>query len=156
MELKRNWRKSNEWTLERSDDYALSSNRSLAAHLLKDMQIRLSPLYDHFTDDGLLDEKEVLYTVGKQLAQLLPEQKEAEVQADLLASWKKGIVPLPTLKDELLELTENGPKLVWAGLFGLYKGQKESLAQDIQEFIQRFDSLGHLLRPIGQEEFGGS
>ncbi|EJF54185.1 hypothetical protein SapgrDRAFT_2526 [Saprospira grandis DSM 2844] len=154
LELKRNWRKSNEWTLERSDEFALSSNRSLAAHLLKDMKIRLSPRYDHFMEDGLLDERELMQTVVKQLAQLSPEKQEAEVREALLASWKKGLAPLPTLKDELLELTENGPKLVWGGLFGLYKGQKESLAQDIQEFIQRFDELGQLLRPIGRGDFG--
>ncbi len=148
LDIERNWRKAYEWKISRSEDYSVVSNLSLAAHLLQDMKIQLAPLYDQLMDDNLLDKDELAALLYKQFGQLIfeasPQLKEnfrAELDAPPQAS-------LSAKEIQELDLTE--PQILWSGVFGLFRSRKESIAKDIDQFIENFDGFNDALKHAEQ------
>lgn len=146
LSIERNWRKANEWVLKRDEDYSIVSNISLASHLLNDAGLQLSPIYDHLMDDGILDKDELAGLLQQQFSQLL-----FEPQNELLTEFRNHldgeITPILS-PDEIKELTLEQPKILWSGIFGLFRSQKESIAKDIEHFISHFNPLQQSLQKL--------
>jgi DNA polymerase III delta prime subunit len=150
LDIKRNWRKAHEWEISRQEDYSVVSNLSLAAHLLSDLQIQLAPLYDHLMDDGLLDKDELAGILYKQYSQLIFEPT-ASLHQEFRQQLDASPETLPTAK-EIEELDLDQPKIIWSGVFGLFRSPKESIAKDVDQFISSFDDFNNQLKQLEQNK----
>lgn len=153
LDIKRNWRKANEWEISRQDDYSVLSNLSLAAHLLSDVEIQLAPLYDHLMDDGLLDKDELAGILHKQFSQLL-----FDPQPGLHQQFRQQLDAVPEAflsKEEIEALPLKEPKILWSGVFGLFRSQKESIAKDVDQFIHGLDDFQDQLKQLEQNKQAG-
>ena len=146
LNLQRNWRKANEWILERGDDFSIVSNFPLTAHVYNDAQIQLSPVYDHLTDDCVLDKEELSGLIYQHYSQLIFGERP-ELKAIFRTALDTELQAMPTAEEaEAMDLSE--PKIIWAGIFGLFKAQKESIINDIANYIDNFGNLQQQLNKL--------
>jgi hypothetical protein len=139
LSLRRNWQKVNEWIIERNEDYSIVSNSLLAAHVFNDAAIKMNLVNDLMTDDGLLDREELASFVLNQLNRLLSSEP-AGLPELFLRQLDENPQPIPeTAQIDAMELKE--PVILWSGLFGLFKTQKESIINDLELYKEQFQDI---------------
>jgi hypothetical protein len=139
LSLNRNWRKANEWVLERGEDYSIVSNFPLTAHVFNDTQIQLTPLYDHLTEDGFLDKDELAELIYSHYSQLLSKEKP-ELKDAFRMALDSPLMPIPG-SESIESKTLEEPEILWSGIFGLFKAQKDSIIKDIEYYMSNLNVL---------------
>jgi superfamily I DNA and/or RNA helicase len=136
LKMKRNWKKINEWILEWNEDCTVFANFAMAAHIMNDAQIQLDPLYDYFVEDRLFDKEELTDMILKQYSRLIFEEKK-DYRAHIRAHLDYGLRAFPE-NEEIEKLVLREPQIFWSGIFGLFKTQKESILNDLNNYIGQF------------------
>lgn len=147
LKMKRNWKRINEWILEWNEDCNIFANFAMAAHIMNDAQIQLDPLFDYFEEDRLFDKDELTEMIVKQYSRLVFEEKK-DYYAHVRAHLDYGLRTFPE-NDEIEKLVLREPQIFWSGIFGLFKTQKESILNDINNYINRisfFESQKELVQ----------
>ncbi|BDS15262.1 AAA domain-containing protein [Aureispira anguillae] len=147
LDIERNFKRANEWVLIRQDDFPVINNVVLAAYLRNHSEVQLQPIYDQLLEDAILDKDELTMLVMAQLQQLSPSISESLTQ-EFRASLDQPIAPLKQAQ-QVNALSLEEPQVLWSGVFGLFKSQKESIINDLDYFI---DHIEQLQQQIAQQD----
>lgn len=138
LDIERNFQRANEWVIKRDEDFAITSNVVLAAYLHNDAAIKLTPIYDYFLSDAILDKDEIASLVAQQLHQLHPS-RSTENDA-FRTALDQAISPLLS-RQQVDKYPLEEATVLWSGVFGLFKSQKESIINDLDFFMDNMGSL---------------
>lgn len=137
LNIERNPRRQHEWIIRRKIDYGVTHNTLLAAQVYQQLGMKLYGIEDQFMDDGVFDTTELVGLVFKQLKQLNPNIEES-IRPLFHQKLKQPIAPLLT-REAIGQYPLEQPKVIWSGIFGLFKSQKESIINDIDELIEEVE-----------------
>lgn len=118
------------FNLSRTDDAAVVFNPQLLAFMQTDAGIVLDQLPEDYADDDCIDQAEV-YT----LLQKLVDQLNAEI-----VNWDAGLVAMQD-KTYYERLLGEKPLIFNAGLFSVFKSNRESIVADFQKLISGGDDM---------------
>ncbi|MCP4441117.1 MAG: DNA helicase [Aureispira sp.] len=139
LDIERNFRKENQWVIKKSEDFSVTSNLVLATHLFNDNKTKLVPLYDQLLEDDILDKQELAHLAFLQMQQLSPNLAE---RTEELFHKVLNASPQSLKSDEEIEQLElKTPVILWSGVFGLFRSQKESIVKDVTDFENQFDQI---------------
>ncbi|WP_052594504.1 AAA domain-containing protein [Aureispira sp. CCB-QB1] len=139
LDIERNFKRANEWLITRQEEFPIIHNLVLAAFLHQNAAVQLTPVDEQLLDDAILDQEEIIQLVYTQLSQLYPNHTQ-NLKQDFRAALKAPIQALPSRQQiEQLPLTQ--AKVLWSGVFGLFKSQKESIINDLEYFMNNIQSL---------------
>lgn len=139
LDIERNFRAENQWIIKKSEDFAVTSNLALASHLYDDAQLKLVPLYDQLLEDGILDKGELAELAFLQMQQLSPNL--AERTKEMFQKIIGAKVQALKTEKEIAELSLQTPVILWSGIFGLFRSQKENILKDVNNFDSQFDKI---------------
>lgn len=139
LDIERSFGSVNQWQISRQEDYAVVTNMVLNSYLMSQAQIQLQPIYDQLLEDAILDRDELAKMVFlhlKQLSPTLPNHMEGTFRQIL----QQPLTPLPSSK-KIAQMPLEAPTVLWSGVFGLFRSQKESIINDIDHFATNIDTL---------------
>ena len=146
LDIERNFGSVNEWRISRQEDYAVVTNMVLNSYLMSQAKIQLQPIYDQLLEDAILDREELAKMVFLHLKQLhptLPDQMEGTFRQIL----QQPLAPLPSSK-KIAQMPLEVPTILWSGVFGLFRSQKESIIKDIAYFSANIDTINTQLTEL--------
>ncbi|HMJ07657.1 MAG TPA: DUF4011 domain-containing protein, partial [Pyrinomonadaceae bacterium] len=130
LEIERSQRQRNKWIIRRNVDSPIYLNEVLISHLGSDENIVIHDIPDGFLDDNLIDASELSQLINSVLGQLDPACGAIDLRLE------------PCLEKEQVEqLTTHTPWIMWSGVFGLYRTQKQSIIQDTEKLLKNFDEF---------------
>jgi len=131
LDIEKSIHKSNEWIFYRDDDYPVKLNEVLLSHIEQDEGIIFSDLAEKYFNNGLINEKAII-NLSKEILGIL--------NVSLKFPQSLNIDKTPD-KKHLESLTKTTTWINWSGVFGLYKTQKESIVNELNEVINNFDDF---------------
>ncbi len=139
LDLERNYSTANQWTIRREEDFSISSNVVLSSYIMQQLQIQLQPVYDQFLSDSVLDKEELASLTFDQVKQLQPTLAATKKQQFLAAINEAPKAVLSAKAIDQLHL--DSPVILWSGVFGLFRSQKESIMNDIDYFSSHLKGI---------------
>lgn len=134
------------FTLSRSEDAAVVLNPQLIAYMHSDAGIVLDQLPEEYSEDDCIDQVEI-----HGLMQKLVEQLNAKI-----VNWDEGLVAMQD-KTYYERLVGENPLIFNAGLFSVFKSNKESIVADYQKLISGGDDMmfddPNLYKPYQEDYF---
>lgn len=139
LDIERSKTKSNSWTIIRDVDYPVSINEVFISHLESDEGVKIERLSEDFLEDSKIDEHELLEICANILSQLHPESSSSLMET----FEQKFKLPIEKIadKESIESITKNFPWILWSGVFGLYRMQKESIIKDLDNLIENFEQF---------------
>jgi len=129
LEIERSPLISNHWTIRRTEDAPIYINEVLLSHLAQDEQVFVQGLDETVLEDDLISAEElqvVVNTIMKQLG-------EEEV---------KSILIKPCFSTKQIEKkTQDDAWILWSGIFGLFKTQKQSIIKDAELLLKNSEKF---------------
>ena len=125
LDLEKSATQAYKWTIRRGEDYPIMVNQMLIAHIEKDENITLQNIADEFLDDSKLDESELVDVANQILKQFNAEEEH----------FSAIVTPCPGA-DTIRHIDLKKPTIRWAGVFGIFKTQKQPIIKDIDELIK--------------------
>ncbi|MCC6582456.1 MAG: DUF4011 domain-containing protein [Chitinophagales bacterium] len=126
LDIEKDTRKNNTWTITRDEQHPLIFNELLQSHFESTEKIKTDDL-ELLLEDDFIDEKQ-LNEFCKQLLEKLNIPFDA---ANNIATL------LPSTNKETIEtLTKETAWIRWSGVLGLYKMQKQSIIKDIENLLE--------------------
>jgi very-short-patch-repair endonuclease len=125
LDIKQSFDQSRGWNISRKADRGIMVNESLRAYLKADQQVDLPKLPESMLEDGLLEKHELESFINDLKLKLninLPE----------VFSWGIEDIPEKVVADEE---TIGGSRIIFSGVFGIYKNQKQSLINDVEQIL---------------------
>jgi predicted RNase H-like HicB family nuclease len=147
LDIERNFKRANEWVLTRQEDFPIVHNLVLSAFLRNNAAVQLAPVSEQLLADSILDKDEIANLVSIQLAQLYPHHT-ANSKQNFRQVLEEPIQGIPS-RQQLEQLPLEQAQILWAGVFGLFKSQKESIINDLDYFM---DNIELLQQKIEQKE----
>ncbi len=133
-------RNKNEWTIYRDDEYGISLNEVLLNYLEQDQgSTGLTRISEEELSDNIVDSTELLSICNTLMKEIGKENPDFALQENLL--------PLEDKEKVIKQFAVKGnPFLLYSGVFGLFRSQKEAVIRDIKELISnindfKFDDL---------------
>jgi len=126
LDIQKSSTTANKWNIKRGNDYPISINEVLISHIQKDENISINRLDAGYLEDALIDYDELNTITNEIFSQL-------GIKTDHLFTKVEKCVKD---KSELKNLTQEKPWVLWAGIFGLYRSQKESLIKEYDKLIE--------------------
>ena len=130
LDIERSHSQRNQWTIGKTENSPIYLNEVLISHLSSDEAVVVDGISDRFTDDNLIDESELNTLVKSVLSQL-----DAEVE-DISVRLQRSID-----KDKIEAVTTHRPWIMWSGIFGLFRTQKQSIIRDTEQLLAEFDNF---------------
>lgn len=140
LDIERNFKRANEWILTRQEDFPIIHNLVLSAFLRNNASVQLAPVDEQLLEDAILDKAEIAQLAYQQLTQLYPHQS-----TDLehrFGQALKQIQKIPS-RQQLEQMPLSEASILWSGIFGLFKSQKESIINDLDYFMTNIEALQH-------------
>ncbi|MDP2363924.1 MAG: DUF4011 domain-containing protein, partial [Ignavibacteria bacterium] len=131
LDIQKSATTANKWIIKRGDDYPISINEVLISHIQKDENININRLDGEYLEDALIDFEELNSITNEIFSQL-------GIKTDHLFTKVEKCVKD---KSELKNLTQEKPWVLWAGIFGLYRSQKESLIKEYDKLLENPDII---------------
>jgi len=146
LDIERNFQRANEWVIKKKEDYAVTTNIVLASYLANQIKVHLKPIYDPMIEDAVLDKDELAQMTFEQMRQLTPtiSQRTQQLFRDLLDQPPQAVKS----QKEIEALPLETPAILWSGVFGLFRSQKESILKDIDYFIENSDPLNQKIKAL--------
>ncbi len=119
LDIKRSNRKQNEWIIEQTEDAPININEVLISHIANEDSIIIDNLSQDFLEDKLIDKSEIVQVVNSLLKKLNSYQEIKDIELEVCPD-KKAIE----------ENTDENSRIIWSGIFGLFKTQKQSIVRD--------------------------
>lgn len=117
---------ANKWTIKREEDFPVNINEVLISHIQKDENISLNKISVEYLEDAIID--------GQELNQICSEIfNQLGIEREVLYTDVQKCV---TSRTELKALTQDKPWILWSGIFGLYRSQKESIIRELDKLIE--------------------
>lgn len=132
LDIDKSPRKTNEWFIRRSEDYSISHNAVLFSHLESNEQVKFSTLSAESLGDGIVDKTE-LQTICRECLKKL--------NVDNYDSGPDIQISKCPNREHLENVTSDVPSIIWSGVFGLYRAQKESIINDLKSLQENFDKF---------------
>jgi superfamily I DNA and/or RNA helicase/very-short-patch-repair endonuclease len=125
LDIKQSFDQSRGWNISRKADRGIMVNESLRAYLKADQQVDLPKLPESMLEDGLLEKHELESFINDLKLKLnitLPD----------VFSWEIEEIPEKVVADEE---AIGGSRIIFSGVFGIYKNQKQSLINDVEHIL---------------------
>jgi len=132
LDIKQSFDKTRHWVISRSQEAEVKSNEVLISYLEGDEHIKIPSIPDEMLEDGILSKEEINTLCKKFLEKFEPNSDGAN-------SWT-DFEKLPD-KIDASYLKNCNTKIVWNGVFGLYKSQKQSQVKEMEALIENYDSM---------------
>ena len=142
LNIERNFQVDNQWVIRRDAHFAVTTNMVLAS-FLRQHSIQLEPLYDQMLEDSLLDKEELAKMAHLHMKRLNPNISD-RTQSLFRKVLDGDIAPIKTI-EEINQLPLDSPVILWSGLFGLFRSQKDSIVRDVDFFIRNINQLQPLV-----------
>ncbi len=126
LNIEKDTRKNNTWTISRNEDQPLIFNELLKSHFESIEKIKTDEL-ELLIEDDFLNEKQLNIFCEKLLSKLNIPFQAAENIATILPC---------TNKETIENITKETAWIRWSGVFGLYKMQKQSIIKDVENLIK--------------------
>lgn len=127
LDLKQEFDRSKTWTISRKSEKGIQVNEALRAFLKSEQQVDMPSLPESVTDDGLLDKAEL-----EAFIQSLKEKLFINNSGMHQWNYLDVIPERIDLEKEVLGQS----RIIFSGVFGIYKSQKQSLINDLSELIK--------------------
>ena len=131
LDIKRSDSKQNEWIIDQIEESPIYINEVLISHIANDENVIIGDLPNDFLEDNLIDEREILEIVNEILAKF---NANAEIP--------KAIIETCPDKETIEEKTGDKPWILWSGVFGLFKTQKQPIIKDSDKLAEDLDNFG--------------
>jgi hypothetical protein len=125
LNIEKDTRKNNTWTISRNEDQPLIFNELLKSHFESIEKIKTDEL-ELLIENDFLNEKQLNIFCEQLLSKLNIPFQAAENIATILPC---------TNKETIENITKETAWIRWSGVFGLYKMQKQSIIKDVENLI---------------------
>jgi hypothetical protein len=149
LDIERSFKRANEWVLTREEEFPIIHNLVLSAFLRNNASVQLAPVDEQLLADAILDKEEIAALVYKQLTQLNPHNS-ANLKQNFRQALDQPIQGIPS-KQQLEQRPLNQAHVLWSGIFGLFKSQKESIINDLDYFMTNIEALQEKIEQKEQE-----
>ena len=120
----------NQWIIERTEDSQVNFNEVLVSFINTDEGITIDGLANEAFEDDLINQSVISKITNLVLNKLGVESSELIVR----------IEPCPD-KNTVESITPNIPWILWSGIFGLFRTQKQSIIQNSDNLIENIESF---------------
>lgn len=127
LDIEKDSRKNNTWTIIRDEQHPLIFNELLQSHFESIEKIKTEDL-ELLIEDDFLDEPQLNQFCKQLLEKLNIPFNATENIATLLPS---------TNKETIESVTKETAWIRWSGVFGLYKMQKQAIIKDVENLLER-------------------
>lgn len=138
----------NAYRIARNEDHPIQLNPQLLAFLAQDQGITLEQIPEEYFDDSCLSTDEISQLITSFCSILNAKEVNPE----------EGVVAIQEL-DYYHKMSEEQPLIFHAGIFSLFKSNRESIASDYEKMIRGEDDLifdaPEIYRPYQQDYFSG-
>ncbi len=136
LDIKRSTSRSNEWTIVKTPDAPIYINQVLIAHINQDEGIVMDNLHPEYLEDSKIDKFEM-----------------AEIIEEVLNHFRDFNINIKpkieaTKASKTIDSKASEPNILWSGVFGLFKTQKQSIIQDIDQLAVEFDNKSIIVEPF--------
>ncbi len=125
LDIEKSATQAYKWTIRREEDYPILVNQMLIAHIEKDESVTLQNIAEEFLDDSKIDEGELVDIANQILKQFNAEEEH----------FSAIVTPCPG-SDTIKHIDLKKPTIRWAGVFGIFKTQKQPIIKDIDRLMQ--------------------
>lgn len=139
LDIERNFKRANEWILTGKEDFPILNNPILSAFLRNNASVQLASLSDDLLADAILDKNEIADLTYQQFTQLYPHHSD-DLKQKFRAALEQPIQKMPS-RQQVEKMPLNEATVLWSGVFGLFKSQKESIINDLDYFMTNIESL---------------
>lgn len=120
----------NHWTIVKTKESPIYLNEVLISYINSDENVTLDNIPDEFLNDNVLNEQEINEVLNLILKKFNSEPVELKVRLE----------ECPDVKD-IERISPNKPWIIWAGIFGLFKTQKQSIINDSDKLLEEFEDF---------------
>ncbi|MCX6320507.1 MAG: AAA domain-containing protein [Bacteroidia bacterium] len=131
LEIEEDRKHINKWTIKREEDFPIYFNDVLISHIEKDEGVKLSKIRKELLEDFILDNNEINEIISDFLNQFGSKLGISEIQNSL-----NNFQRCDSFSDQE-DLINRIPKIVNAGVLGLFINQKQSIIEDYNLVIER-------------------
>ena len=135
LDIKQSFDKPNEWIISRNSESEIRINEVLVSYLENEEHLKLPTIPDEMLDDGVLDENEIKTLCSELISMFY----ETDIVVNDL-NWSE----FEEFPDKLISALKNKTeqaKILWNGVFGIFKSQKQNLIKEIDTLISNFDDV---------------
>ncbi|WP_276133505.1 AAA domain-containing protein [Polluticoccus soli] len=134
LDIKQSFDKPNEWVISRDSDSEIRVNEVLTSFMENEEHLKLPVISEEMLEDGIMDPAEIDSFCSELLSKFLNKSAEA-----IPPNQDKKLEPFP-------EKIKNGrndvpTKLLWNGVFGIYKSQKQNLIKEVDLLLSDYDNI---------------
>ena len=136
LDIKRSKSVPNEWMITKTPDAPIYINEVLISHINKDENITIDRLQPEYLEDNKIDK----FELGELAAEIL----------SYFRTTKDSLRPKiePCLDATTIQSRITNPYIMWSGVFGLFKTQKQSIIKDIDQLAKQFDEQNIKVAPF--------
>ncbi len=139
LDIERDFSKDNQWKIRREENFSVITNPGLATYMRNTSGIELQTLYDQMLEDSILDKDELAEMAYIQMQQLNPNISERTEQL-FRKTLDSGVLAIST-EQEIASMSFDNSAILWSGIFGLFRSQKDSIFRDLEKFTARLSKL---------------
>lgn len=130
LDIRRSNSRANEWIIEMNEESPIYINEVLISHLSNDENIKIEDISTDFLEDNLIDETEILSIINDILNKLNSKDQMDQINIEACRT-----------KEEIENEIAAKAKVLWSGIFGLFKTQKQSIIKDNEQLVSNFDNF---------------
>ena len=128
LDIRQDFDKSKTWTISRKAEKGIQVNEALRSFLKSEQQVDMPTLPESATDDGIIDKTELETFIHSLKGKL-------NISNPGMHQWNYlDVIPE---RVDLEKETQGQSRIIFSGVFGIYKSQKQSLINDLNELIQQ-------------------
>ncbi len=131
LDLKRSNAAKNQWVLEKNSDAPIYINDVLLSHINTEEGINMEEAPIQIPENNLVNEAELKTVLHAILSKFSYEIDDFDIR----------ITPCLD-KNTIDKQSTEVPQLLWSGIFGMYRTQKQSIIKDTDQLIANFDEMG--------------
>lgn len=129
LDINRSNSYKNQWSIEKTDESPIYLNEVLLSHIKNDEGINIEGISTEHLDDNLIDANELKIIIKNFLSRLNSDSIDLNIRIE------------PCLESKVLDnITPNKPWILWSGIFGLFRTQKQSIINDSDRLFDEFEN----------------
>ncbi len=132
LDIKQTFDKEREWIINRYDESEIKLNEVLVSYLENEEHIKIPAITEEMLEDGLLDKDEI-NAFCQNLISIF------EKNANLTNTWESYDILPEKLSTTDADFKNNS--IIWNGVFGLYKSQKQSQIKEMEALLDDFENI---------------
>jgi superfamily I DNA and/or RNA helicase/very-short-patch-repair endonuclease len=131
LDIHRSNATKNQWVISKSPDAPIYVNDVLLSYINTEESINIDEAPIHFPENNLISVEQLQEVLHTLLSKFSYEVKDLEIQVN------------PVLdKASIEESASQTPQILWSGILGMFRTQKQSIIKDTDQMIANFDQMG--------------